>query len=120
MNILERMRMIGDQEFGYLITSSFIELNKLRFILIDGSFIEIFISQEHPGRYAFHWERRHIDKTIYRHDNIPHNSWKSISSFPWHYHTGSEFNVIDSNFTEDMIANLRKFLLFVRKMLDNQ
>jgi hypothetical protein len=36
------------------------------------------------------WERRHIDGTIYRHDNMPHAQWQGVSSFPKHFHVGDQ------------------------------
>ncbi len=71
---LVNLQQIGKLEFGEIIVSSSISFNKLRFILIDKRFLEIFHSFQIPERWAFHWERRHIDKTIYRHDNIPHSA----------------------------------------------
>jgi hypothetical protein len=89
----------------------------MRVILVDSSFIEIFTSYSKLGRWAFHWERKHIDGTIYRHDNIPHKSWISISTFPWHFHNKSEDNVVKSEFNENPVINLRKFFDFVREIL---
>jgi hypothetical protein len=86
----------------------------MRILLVDTSFIEIFTSFSSPGRWAFHWERKHIDGTIFRHDNIPHKSWKAIHSFPWHFHNKSEQNVENSNFNENSVDNIRKFFEFVK------
>ena len=41
-------------------------LDKLRLILKDGSFIDIRISQKIKNRFDFHWERKHLDKSVYR------------------------------------------------------
>ncbi len=114
---LPDMQRLGILEFADLIVSSAISANKLRFIFHDKSFLDIFHSYQIPERWAYHWERRHVDGTIYRHDNIPHLPWRGISSFPWHYHTGSENNVGESDFQDDPIANLRSFLTFVRQTL---
>jgi hypothetical protein len=37
--------------------------------LVDGSYLDVWFSRKFPGRYAYHWERRHVDGSIYRHDN---------------------------------------------------
>lgn len=39
---------------------------KLRLTVIDGSVIDVFLSLS--GRYSYHWERRFIDGTVYRHE----------------------------------------------------
>jgi hypothetical protein len=119
MDSLDQMQEICDREFRIYIVSSSRILNKLRFVLIDESFVEVFMSMENPGRWAFHWERRHIDGKIYRHDNIPHKVWSSIRSFPWHYHEASEIHVVESDFTEDPIINVRKFFVFIKSQIES-
>jgi hypothetical protein len=114
---LVNLQQIGKLEFGEIIVSTSISHNKLRFILIDKSFLEIFHSFQIPERWAFHWERRHIDSTIYRHDNIPHSAWKKVSSFPWHFHDHTENHVKKSNFQDNPAENLRSFLRFVKNIL---
>ncbi len=43
---------------------------KVRVVFVDGSFLDVYWSSS--GRYSLHYERRHIDGTVYRHDNAPH------------------------------------------------
>ena len=43
---------------------------KMRVIFVDGDFLDIYWSP--TGRYSLHYERRHIDGTIYRLNNAPH------------------------------------------------
>ena len=69
---LESLGRLAEVEFLEIVQSTVIIENKLRATLIDGSYIDFWWSEEIPGRYAYHWERRRIDGTIYRHDNIPH------------------------------------------------
>jgi hypothetical protein len=58
---------------------------KLRLNLVDSSFIDIYLSV--TGRYSYHWERRFTGKNeLYRHDNAPHKKWRSISTYPRHFH----------------------------------
>ena len=45
---------------------------KIRVIFIDNSFLDVYWSSS--GKYSLHYERRHIDGTIYRHDNAPHEN----------------------------------------------
>ncbi len=51
---------------------------KVRVMMIDSSFLEIYWSES--GKYSLHYERRHIDGTIYRHDNAPHH--KQVKNIP--------------------------------------
>lgn len=52
---------------------------KLRVVLNDESFIDIRISQTVKNRFDFHWERRHIDKSVFRYDNFPDVHFKKIN-----------------------------------------
>lgn len=86
---------------------------KLRLHLCDASFLDIYYSVN--GKYSYHWDRRpEIDK-IYRHDNAPHMKWKNVSSFPKHFHSGSENVVLPSHISDDPEQALREFLNFILK-----
>ena len=91
---------------------------KLRLDIADGSLLDVFISLS--GRYSYHWERRLTLKgDIYRHDNAPHNRWRHVSTFPKHFHDGSENNVVASHINPPPESALREVLVFVRqKLLD--
>ena len=67
-----------------------------------------------PGRYAYHWERRFKDHTIYRHDNIPHKKWSEVKTFPKHFHNKNEKNVVESYISENIDEGVVEFLKFVR------
>ncbi len=71
---------------------------KVRVIMVDGSFLDIYWSPS--GRYSLHYERRHIDGRIYRHDNAPHPSHRHVRTFPKHYHEGDEHHVVESHLPE--------------------
>ncbi len=87
---------------------------------MDGSFIDVWYSLKLPDRYSYHWERRAVDGTIYRHDNAPHRRWESVSTFPKHFHNQSEYAVEESHLSEIPEAALRQFLHFAReKMRDS-
>ena len=66
---------------------------KLRVYIVDGSFLDIWISVF--GKYSYHWERREINRKIYRHDNAPHNAWNHLKSFPKHFHNGKENRAVE-------------------------
>lgn len=91
-----------------------IEVNELRILLVDGSFIDVWHSLKLSGRYSYHWERRAIDGTIYRHDNAPHFRWRDVSTFPRHFHDGDELTVVESHLSEDPEAAIHAFLTFAR------
>ena len=116
---VEQLRDIAEVEFVDIVVEAFIpDLNELRIILADGSFVDVWFSLKLQGRYSFHWERRAIDGTIYRHDNAPHRRWESVATFPRHFHNGSETNVSESHLSPVSETALREFLAFVRATLD--
>ncbi|MDL1959513.1 MAG: DUF6516 family protein [Deltaproteobacteria bacterium] len=72
----ERLREIAEVEFADIVAEAFVpDANELRIILTDGSFVDVWFSLKLTGRYSYHWERRAVDGTIYRHDNAPHKRW---------------------------------------------
>ncbi len=107
------IKKIADVEFSSIVSFSEIISNKLRIYLVDESFIDVYFSQTISGRFAFHWEREQIDKTIYRYDNFPDVNWKNISTFPYHFHQGSQNKVVSSSFSKEIIPGFRDFMKFV-------
>lgn len=94
-----------------------INMGKLRLYINDESFLEVWFSRRLEGRYAYHWERRHVDDTIYRWDNAKHDVWKKIKTFPHHFHEGKDEKVNESSLPEAPDDALRYTLIFVRKFL---
>lgn len=90
--------------------------HKLRLDILDGSLLDVFISAS--GRYSYHWERR-LTPTgdLYRHDNAPHKKWRTVTTFPRHFHNGSEEIVVASHIDDDPHQAIREFLTFVRRKL---
>jgi Family of unknown function (DUF6516) len=112
---VERLRQIAEVEFVDIVVEAVIpDINELRIILTDGSFVDVWFSLKLEGRYSFHWERRAIDGKIYRHDNAPHKRWGSVATFPRHFHDGSETNVSANYLSEVPEQARREFLAFVR------
>jgi len=112
----ERLCEISEVEFSDIVTETLIpDINELRIILDDGSFVDIWYSLKLSERYSYHWERRAIDGTIYRHDNAPHRNWRSVKTFPKHFHNGSESEVVESHLSAVPEQALREFLVFVRE-----
>ena len=114
---LDWLRRIAETDFLDIVQSTAIIRNKLRVVLIDGSYIDFWWSSQIPGRYAYHWERRHVDETIYRHDNMPHLHWQAVSSFPKHFHSGDQQNVVESDMDDDPERGLRQFLTFAKSRI---
>ena len=111
---LEGLRAIAETEFPSLVQSTTIVRDKLRVIFTDSSYIDFWWSTQIPGRYAHHWERRHVDGTIYRHDNMPHPQWQKVDSFPKHFHAGDQDTVVTSTLTATPEEAVRGFLLFAQ------
>ena len=88
--------------------------NKLRLSLVEGSFIDIWLSSD--GDYAYHWERRRQAGEMYRWDNAPH--YRQISTFPAHFHDGDETTIRDSTLSTNPKLALREILMFVRQVVD--
>ena len=113
--MIERLRElaeIAEREFPDIV--EFTEVtHKLRIFIVDGSFVDVWLS-ERLNRYAYHWEKRHIDGKIFRHDNIPHARWKYVKTFPKHFHNVSEESVVESNISDKPEKAIREFLDFVR------
>ena len=112
---LRKLAEIAEREFSDIV--EFTEVtHKLRIYIVDGSFVDVWFS-ERLNRYAYHWERRHIDGKIFRHDNIPHVKWRYVKTFPKHFHNGSEENVVESNISDEPEKAIREFLDFVRNKI---
>ena len=116
----KRLCQIAESEFSDIVVDAISsDLNETRIIFSDNSFLDIWFSLKLEGRYSFHWERRAIDGKIFRHDNAPHQRWLNTSTFPKHYHDGSEEKVVASIISDDPEQALREFLSFVRQYLTN-
>ncbi len=59
---IARLQEIAEVEFADIVSDAFIvDINTLRVLLTDGSFIDVWFSLKLSSRYSFHWERRAID-----------------------------------------------------------
>jgi hypothetical protein len=113
-----RLREIAEVEFVDIVSDAFSsDLNELRILLRDGSFIDVWFSLKVADRYSYHWERRALDGTLYRHDNMPDRKWNSVATYPKHFHNGSEKNVMESQISDDPEEAIRQFLNFARTKL---
>ncbi len=115
---LHELARIAAVEFPDIVYATAVLRNKLRVVLRDNSFIDFWWSEKIPGRFAHHWERRHVDGTIYRHDNMPHPRWHYVKTYPQHFHNGAPDAVEESSLpSSPPEAALRQFLEFARQKL---
>jgi len=118
-NIYEEIERIAKTEFEDIIVSinsigGKARLpNKLRIFFYDDSFLDIWLSID--GDYSYHWERRAQRGEIYRWDNAPDHP--EISTFPKHFHDGSQKNIIASDLSGDYCVAIREILQFIRSVL---
>lgn len=115
---VERLREIAEVEYADIVVATNIpDINELRIIFNDGSFMDVWYSLKLVDRYSYHWERRAIDGTIYRHDNAPHKVWEYVESFPRHFHDGDETKVVESHLSSNPQQAIRELLTFVREKI---
>ncbi len=91
---------------------------KTRLLLEDGSHLDVHLSRVLRGRFSFHWERRHLDGRVYRYDNFPDRSARTLRSFPRHFHRGRQSPVVLSPFRARPDLGFSDFLDFVRGKLE--
>lgn len=119
--VYQALQHLARDEFGDIILGvSFIggtpsSPNKIRLQVVDGSFLDTWLSAD--GDYAYHWEHRRQSGKLYRWDNAPHHP--HVESFPDHFHDGEEANILNSVLNSDPEYALRQVLEFVRTNLGN-
>lgn len=116
MSNLRQIEFFIREEYAEIITNSNILEGKIRFYVIDGSYIDIWFSKVFEGRFSFHWERK--DGKLYRLDNVPHKKWEFVSTFPYHFHDGEPDNVVANPFANQPEKALRAFMDFVRNKIE--
>lgn len=104
--------VLSTQDLGY----------KLRIYIKDKTFIDFFYTSKlKTQRFSIHWEKTHIDKSIYRLDNTPDKKWTDVLTFPIHFHNKIYDHVEEAPFAvaqRDSLENvLRRFLSFVREQI---
>lgn len=117
MPSIEDLKRIAEVEFAGIVSDTIIIDHKLRIFLIDNSFVDASLSQRLPDKFGFHWERKDLAGTIFRYDNFPDKNWSDVSTYPYHFHNGSQENAEASPFPLTIIEGFRAFLEFVRGKL---
>ena len=118
MTALDRIRRIAEVEFAAIVVQTDTLGSKLRVLLTDTSYVDVWASRKLSGRFGFHWERRHLDGRIYRYDNFPDTDWAGVATFPFHFHDGDQEHVVAAPFAPALEQGFREFTFFVRRMMD--
>lgn len=124
MGKFAKFARIAEVEFSDIVLSTQNLGLRLRIYLIDKSFIDFyFTTRTAIRRFSIHWERIHIDKTIYRLDNTPDKKWKEVDTFPLHFHDKKYVSVTIPPFDLKQKTSLenafRNFLRFVEEKLED-
>jgi len=115
--LYSKLAQIALSEFADIVIDTLIFEGKLRIFLKDDSFIDIWLSIKKRGVYAYHWERRSVDGTIYRYDNLPDPRAKKLKTYPKHFHFKIEENIIESEINDIPEEAIKTVLEFVRKII---
>lgn len=116
---------IAEIEFSDIILSTQDLGHKLRIYLKDKTFIDFFYTIKLENqKFSLHWERTHIDNSIFRLDNTPDRKLSEVSTFPTHFHNKTYNKVYPAPFTIDKKDSLkiifRKFMKFVKNHLEKR
>jgi hypothetical protein len=114
---VDDLRRIAEVEFADIVVDSQRLGEKVRLFVFDASYIDVWLSRKLEQRFGFHWERSHIDGRSFRYDNFPNTAWRDVSTYPRHFHHGSQDEVVPAPFSEDLATGFRQFLGFVRDNL---
>ncbi|MBA7517067.1 hypothetical protein ES705_09117 [subsurface metagenome] len=104
---------IASDEYSDIVVDAELHADRVRLILIDGSWIEVRYPVE--DKFSFHWQR---SNKIYRIDTAPHH--KDIRTFSRHIHFGSEDNVIEDYVLEENVSpeeNFKRFMEWMSELL---
>lgn len=118
--LLEELKELATSLYPEIVIGAEIVYGKLRIYLVDESFIDVWISRRLPNRYAIHWERRHIDGTIYRWDNTPHEIHRHISTFPHHFHEKHDHMVKPYNYPGSIEEAFMEVLKYAKEKIGEQ
>lgn len=115
--IYSKLAQIALSDFADIVEGTKVIEGKLRILLNDKSFIDIWLSVKKEGIYAYHWERRSVDGTIYRYNNLPDKEAKKLKTYPKHFHNKTQDNVVESDLSDNPEEAIRTLLEFVKQIL---
>jgi hypothetical protein len=114
---LQELARIAEIEFSDIVDTTELMGTKLRIMLTKEGFIDVWVSRKLPNRFGFHWVQKSTSLS-YRYDNFPNTKWKYVSTYPYHFHEGSQDNVIESSqFKKDIEGGFRSFMRWVSSKL---
>ncbi|MBC8181789.1 hypothetical protein H8E88_11780 [candidate division KSB1 bacterium] len=119
LDLYQRIADIAQKSFNDVVNSAdFLggtpaNPDKVRILIKDGSFLDIWLSEE--GDYSYHWERRRQSGEIFRWDNAPHHP--QINTYPDHFHKYTERNVVSSKLSSNFDLAVPEVLEFIREYL---
>jgi len=116
--LLEQLIGIIETEYADIVIDCEIINGKMRVYLTEGSTLDIWYSRRMEGRYAYHWERRHLNGTIYRWDNAKHEAWKNILGYPHHFHEDEDRQVRGSLLPHNPVEDIKYILNYVRDIIN--
>jgi len=117
LNSLGVLRRMAEVEFAAIVVQTDILGAKLRVLLTDTSYVDVWVSRKLSGRFGFHWERKHLDGRMYRYDNFPDTDWSGVSTFPRHFHNGDQHTVVAAPFAPAIEQGFREFMAFVQRTM---
>ncbi len=115
--IYSRLTEIALSDFADIVEGTTVIEGKLRILLKDESFIDVWLSAKKKGVYAYHWERKNIDGTIYRYNNLPDKEAKKLQTYPKHFHNKTQENVIESDLSDNPEEAIKIVLEFARRIV---
>jgi hypothetical protein len=116
-SLLAKLADIAEIEYADVVIGCEIVEGKLRIYIVDESFLDVWFSRQLEGRYAYHWERRHVDERIYRWDNAKHEVWSGVKTFPHHFHEAFDNIVSKSSLPSAPDKALRYVMNYIRELL---
>jgi len=117
MPTIDDFKRIAEVEFADIVKSTHRIDYKLRIVLINNSFVDVHLSQRLPDKFGFHWECMDELGMFYRYDNFPDKKWEPLSTYPYHFHAGTQDAVEASPFPSKPIEGFRAFMEFIRHRL---
>jgi hypothetical protein len=118
MPLIDDLKRIAEVEFANIVKETFFVGYKIRIILIDNSFIDVHLSQRISDKFSFHWERMNSSGKLFRYDNFPDKKWRTVSTYPHHFHVGTQDIVKSSPFPLNTIDGFRSFMEFVQEKME--
>lgn len=115
--IYSHLKEIALGDFADIVEGTVVIEGKLRILLKDESFVDVWLSVKKKGVYAYHWERKNIDGTIYRYNNLPDKEAKKLQTYPKHFHNKTEENVVESDLSNNPEEAIRVVLEFARRII---